>query len=84
MDEYKAQFLSDIEGMPRAAVKRLTHAIERQLVETTINAPDWSVLCRSIAQTAEIGFTGKHSMLLRWPETYSGRMNDPLILAILW
>lgn len=45
MDEYKAQFLSDIEGMPRAAVKRLTRAIERQLVETTINAPDWSVVC---------------------------------------
>lgn len=45
MDEYKAQFLSEIEGMPRAAVKRLTRAIERQLVETTINAPDWSVVC---------------------------------------
>ncbi|KAL4078255.1 hypothetical protein V8B97DRAFT_1865729 [Scleroderma yunnanense] len=44
MDEYKAQFLSDIEGMPRAAVKRLTRTIEQQLVEATINAPDWETL----------------------------------------
>ncbi|KAG6334586.1 hypothetical protein ID866_4496 [Astraeus odoratus] len=41
MDEYKDHFFSDREGAPRAAVKRLTRAIEQQLVETTINAPDW-------------------------------------------
>jgi glycerol-3-phosphate O-acyltransferase / dihydroxyacetone phosphate acyltransferase len=44
MDEYTEQFFSDREGAPRAAVKRLTRAIEQQLVETTINAPDWLVL----------------------------------------
>jgi glycerol-3-phosphate O-acyltransferase / dihydroxyacetone phosphate acyltransferase len=41
MDEYKEQFFSDLEGAPRAAAKRLTGAIERELVEATINAPDW-------------------------------------------
>lgn len=43
MNEYKEQFLSEAEGAPRAAVKRLTRAIEQQLVESTINAPDWCV-----------------------------------------
>lgn len=41
MEQYKEQFVSDAEGAARAAVKRLTRAIEQQLVETTINAPDW-------------------------------------------
>lgn len=41
MNQYKEQFASSAEGAARAAVKRLTRAIERQLVETTINAPDW-------------------------------------------
>lgn len=41
MEQYKEQFFSDVEGAARAAVKRLTRAIERQLIETTINAPDW-------------------------------------------
>jgi glycerol-3-phosphate O-acyltransferase/dihydroxyacetone phosphate acyltransferase len=41
MDDYKEQFFSDLEGAPRAAAKRLTRAIERELVEATINAPDW-------------------------------------------
>ncbi|KAG2122825.1 hypothetical protein BD769DRAFT_957506 [Suillus cothurnatus] len=44
MDEYKEQFFSDLEGAPRAAAKRLTRAIERELVEATINAPDWDTL----------------------------------------
>ncbi|KAG1854377.1 glycerol-3-phosphate-acyltransferase [Suillus tomentosus] len=44
MDEYKEQFFSDLEGAPRAAAKRLTGAIERELVEATINAPDWDTL----------------------------------------
>ncbi|OAX39732.1 hypothetical protein K503DRAFT_738887 [Rhizopogon vinicolor AM-OR11-026] len=43
-DEYKEQFFSGLEGAPRAAVKRLTRAIERELVEATINAPDWNTL----------------------------------------
>ena len=41
MDGYKEQFLSGVEGSPRAAVKRLTRSIENELVEATINAPDW-------------------------------------------
>ena len=41
MEQYKAQFGSDAEGATRAAVKRLTRVIERQLVEMTVNAPDW-------------------------------------------
>ena len=41
MDPYKEQFFSGEEGAPRLAVKRLTHSIETQLVENTINAPDW-------------------------------------------
>jgi hypothetical protein len=43
LDPYKEQFFSGEEGVPRLAVKRLTHTIEGQLVENTINAPDWYV-----------------------------------------
>jgi len=52
MDEYKEQFFSGLEGAPRAAVKRLTRSIERELIEATINAPDWYSLL-SIADCAE-------------------------------
>jgi glycerol-3-phosphate O-acyltransferase/dihydroxyacetone phosphate acyltransferase len=41
MDAYKKEFLSTAEGTSRAAVKRLTRAIEDELVEATINAADW-------------------------------------------
>lgn len=41
MDDYMGQFISEQEGAPRAAVKRLTAAIERELTQLTINAPDW-------------------------------------------
>lgn len=41
MEDYMDQFLSDAEGAHRAAVKRLTATIERELTEATINAPDW-------------------------------------------
>jgi len=41
MDELADQFLDNAEGSRRAAVKRLTKKIERQMVELTINAPDW-------------------------------------------
>lgn len=43
MDEYKQQFFSEEEGASRAAVKRLSRTIETELVEATINAPDWFV-----------------------------------------
>ena len=41
MQDYMDQFMSGEEGAPRAAVKRLTAAIEQELTQTTINAPDW-------------------------------------------
>jgi hypothetical protein len=43
MDPFKEQFFSSQEGAPRAAVKRLTHTIEQELIEASINAPDWCV-----------------------------------------
>ncbi|GLB37088.1 putative phosphate acyltransferases [Lyophyllum shimeji] len=44
LEAYKEQFFSNVEGAPRAAAKRLTRAIETELVEATINAPDWDTL----------------------------------------
>lgn len=44
LDAYKQQFFSDVEGAQRAAVKRLTRAIESELLGATINAPDWDTL----------------------------------------
>ncbi|KAJ3524678.1 hypothetical protein NM688_g8520 [Phlebia brevispora] len=43
-EDFMEQFMSDKEGEPRAAVKRLTATIERKLIESTINAPDWDTL----------------------------------------
>ncbi|KAG6862266.1 hypothetical protein C0995_002197 [Termitomyces sp. Mi166 len=44
LEAYKEQFFSGGEGASRAAVKRLTRAIESELLEATINAPDWNTL----------------------------------------
>ncbi|KAF9257943.1 glycerol-3-phosphate-acyltransferase [Marasmius fiardii PR-910] len=44
MDPYKEQFLSETEGAPRLAVKRLTSKLESELTEATINAPNWDTL----------------------------------------
>ncbi|KAH8077503.1 glycerol-3-phosphate-acyltransferase [Cristinia sonorae] len=44
MDQYKEEFMSSDEKAPRAAVKRLTAQIEKGLIESTINAPDWDTL----------------------------------------
>jgi len=41
LDPYKEQFFSNEDGAARAAVKRLTRAIETEMIETSINAPDW-------------------------------------------
>ncbi|KAF9478620.1 glycerol-3-phosphate-acyltransferase [Pholiota conissans] len=41
---YIEQFFSSVEGAPRAAVKRITRRIETELVEASINAPDWDTL----------------------------------------
>lgn len=59
MDPYKEQFLSGIEGAPRAAVKRLTYAMEAELLEATINAPDWYLLQFRFSATSNfINFPG--------------------------
>lgn len=51
MDEFRAQFVSSVEGEPRFAVKRLTHRIEQDMVELTVNAPDWeTLLCGQTAR----------------------------------
>lgn len=52
MRDYLEQFVSEDEGAPRAAVKRLTATIERELTQSTINAPDWSVVRRPDALPA--------------------------------
>ncbi|TBU25160.1 glycerol-3-phosphate-acyltransferase [Dichomitus squalens] len=44
MEGYLEQFMSGEEGAPRAAAKRLTAAIEKELTQLTINAPDWDTL----------------------------------------
>ncbi|KAH7916613.1 hypothetical protein BJ138DRAFT_1139465 [Hygrophoropsis aurantiaca] len=44
MDDYKEQYLSGVEGSARSAAKRLTATIERELIDATVNAPDWDTL----------------------------------------
>ncbi|CAK5265816.1 unnamed protein product [Mycena citricolor] len=44
MEPFLEQFCSDEEGAAKAAVKRLTRAVEASLVSTTINGPDWDTL----------------------------------------
>ncbi|KZV60113.1 hypothetical protein PENSPDRAFT_760185 [Peniophora sp. CONT] len=44
MEPYMKQYLSTEEGQPRLAAKRLTQKIEAELVEKTLNAPDWDTL----------------------------------------
>lgn len=43
MEPFIEQFLSLEEGAARAAAKRLTATIERELIGATVNAPDWYV-----------------------------------------
>ncbi|KAI0644683.1 glycerol-3-phosphate-acyltransferase [Trametes meyenii] len=65
MDEYLQQFMSRSEGAPRAAVKRLTAAIERELTEATINAPDWDTL-----------YAARMARDLLWQEERSINLDD--------
>ncbi|KAI1794218.1 glycerol-3-phosphate-acyltransferase [Ganoderma leucocontextum] len=44
MEDHLGQFMSGEVGASRAAVKRLTAVIERELTQSTINAPDWDTL----------------------------------------
>jgi len=77
MDEYQEQFLSGLEGAPRAAAKRLTRAIERELVEATINAPDWyfDIISLRRVRTLIMCQLGIPFTVLEWQGTFSGKMN---------
>ncbi|KAI0769443.1 glycerol-3-phosphate-acyltransferase [Trametes elegans] len=65
MDEFFQQFMSEQEGAPRAAVKRLTAAIEQELTQATINAPDWDTL-----------YAARMARDLLWPEERSINLDD--------
>ncbi|KAI0674865.1 hypothetical protein C8Q78DRAFT_1009320 [Trametes maxima] len=84
MDEYLQQFMSQSEGAPRAAVKRLTAAIERGLTEATINAPDWYALpepeCSDIYETLcryrDTLYAARMARGLLWQEERSINLDD--------
>ena len=82
MDEYLEEFMSPDEGASRAAVKRLTHDIERALLCSTINAPDWSVL-EDPSLLDLMNHTGTRCTQLAWHETYFGKMRNPSTWTIL-
>ncbi|KAI0708950.1 glycerol-3-phosphate-acyltransferase [Cerioporus squamosus] len=65
MEDYMVQFMSGEDGAPRAAVKRLTAAIERELTQSTINAPDWDTL-----------YTARMARDLLWPEERSINLDE--------
>ncbi|KAI0821676.1 glycerol-3-phosphate-acyltransferase [Trametes gibbosa] len=65
MDQFMEQFMSDKEGASRAAVKRLTAAIERELTQLTVNAPDWDTL-----------YAARMARDLLWPEERSINLDD--------
>jgi hypothetical protein len=41
--DYAAEFLSGVEGAEKTTVKKLTKEIGSQLVELTVNAPNWFI-----------------------------------------
>ncbi|KAI0743633.1 glycerol-3-phosphate-acyltransferase [Daedaleopsis nitida] len=65
MQDYMNQFMSGEEGAPRAAVKRLTAAIEKELTQTTINAPDWDTL-----------YAARMARDLLWPDERSINLDE--------
>ena len=80
MDPYLDQFLSPQEGASRAAVKRLTATIEQQLIEATVNAPDWHVHTLSSFSyplTVSWTLTGTPCMPREWQGTFSGATRRP-------
>ncbi|EJU02899.1 glycerol-3-phosphate acyltransferase [Dacryopinax primogenitus] len=44
MDAYMDAYTSPSEGAGRAATKHLTHALQRAMIEMSVNAPDWETL----------------------------------------
>lgn len=82
VDPYKEEFFSGVEGASRAAVKRITRAIETELLTATINAPDWYVnrIPDSSLSYATIGIP---CMPPEWLVTYFGRTLNLLTWTIL-
>ncbi len=73
MNSYLDQFLNGDEESRRATVKLLTRAIQSQLVELTVNAPDWSVITWGLSPGLIIPF-------LRFRDTlYAARMARDLL-----
>nr|VWP02489.1 N/A [Ganoderma boninense] len=65
MEDYLGQFMSGEEGAPRAAVKRLTAVIERELTQSTINAPDWDTV-----------YAARMARDFLWPDERSINLDD--------
>ena len=85
MEDYVVQFMSGEEGAPRAAVKRLTAAIERELTQSTINAPDWlvifflfiySCLTSSLRRYRDTLYAARMARDLLWPEERSINLDE--------
>lgn len=82
MEPFIEQFLAPEEGAARAAVKRLTATIERELVEATVNAPDWCV--GVLLDSSKLTLPPGTSCIAReWRENFSGRTNDLSAWTIL-
>ncbi|KAK0213273.1 hypothetical protein DFS33DRAFT_1377746 [Desarmillaria ectypa] len=65
MDAYLRQFNDPTEGEPRLAAKSLTRALQNELIESTINAPDWDTL-----------YTARMARDLMWADEKSINMDE--------
>src|SRR5262245_52267695 len=87
MDAYKQQFMSRVEGAPRAAVKRLTKAIETELTEATVNAPDWYVMWNSCTdgdpnlQSRDTLYAARMARDLMWEGDKSINLDEFVIIS---
>ncbi|KAF7790728.1 hypothetical protein EIP86_001684 [Pleurotus ostreatoroseus] len=73
-EDFLESFTSDAEGEPRATAKHLTATIERALVETTINAPDWQVY-PSLSETDTL-YAARMARDLLWEEERSINLDE--------
>ena len=67
MHDYMEQFMSEAEGAPRAAVKRLTATIEGELRQLTINAPDWLASVFYSALSTDMNLSGAQGHVVCGP-----------------
>ncbi|KAK0448657.1 hypothetical protein EV421DRAFT_1783752 [Armillaria borealis] len=70
MDAYLKQFNDPTEGEPRLAAKSLTKTLENELIESTINAPDWDTL-----------YTARMARDLMWTDEKSINMDEFVIIS---